>query len=182
MKALPTNPRTATLVAESLECMRLLDSTVEFAEGCLLWTGATSNTGHPIYKPYGCPCTLVRRAVFAFSGGVLEYRVPIDTTCGERTCINPAHLVKTTRKAIGKKASARGAWSGKARCAKIAKAKRAQAGTKLDMDQARSIRMSSETSRALAQRYGINRTLIQRIKAGRAWKDYTNPFAGLMQP
>ena len=40
--------------------------------------------------------------------------------------------------------------------------------------------MSTESGPALADRYGVNRSLINRIKRGDAWKDYTNPFGGLM--
>lgn len=173
------NPRTNVLVAETLEIMRLLDSTVEEAN-CILWTGATSSTGHPIYKPHGCGCQLVRRKMFELTRGDLTPRVPIDTICGERRCINPAHLRQSTIQDIAKKASKKGAWSSQLRAAKIAAAKRAKG--KLTMEQAREIRMSAESGPKLAARYGVNPSLINGIKRGKNWRESanTNPFAGLM--
>lgn len=168
---------TSTLVDQTLEMMKIIERTEEYAD-CHLWTGATGDSGHPIYKPTGCGCILVRRAMFRLNGGELEHRVPIDTTCGEKLCVNPGHLVKSTPGAIAKKAALRGKWSGKARCAKIAEAKRKNC--KLTMEAAREIRMSSETGPVLAARHGVNRSLITSIKLGKAWKDYSNPFAGLM--
>lgn len=165
-------------IDQTLEMMHLLSSTEEYAD-CILWTGATTRQGYPIYKPYGCGCTLVRRRVYELTTGPLETRVPIVTTCDEKLCINPEHLRKSTTSAVSLKAGARGAFSGKARGAKIAAAKRAN-NAKLTMDDARVIRMSDESGPVLAALYGVHRTLISGIKAGTRWKDYSNPFSGLM--
>lgn len=92
-KTPPTRIRTATLIQETLDCMAMLDKCVEFADDCLLWTAAVGHTGYPIYKPVGRACTLVRRDAYRLSGRTLKPRVPIDSTCGEKLCINPAHLL-----------------------------------------------------------------------------------------
>ena len=78
------------------------------------------------------------------------------------------------------RAAKKGAWKGKARAAKIASTRRANINKKLDMDKAREIRMSTESGPVLAARYGVNKSLINGIKRGTAWKDYSNPFAALM--
>lgn len=168
---------TRVLVADTLELMKLVERTEEFGD-CYLWTGSTTNQGYPTYSPFGCGCKLVRRAIFALNGGVLEPRVPIVTTCDEKLCINPAHMSASTVSAVGKAAGKRGAWRGKTRCAKIAATKRKTG--KLTIEIAREIRMSNETGPVLAERHGVNRTLITKIRSGDAWKDYSNPFAGLM--
>ena len=156
------NPRINVLIAETLEIMRIMDSTAEEAD-CILWTGATGQSGHPIYKPQGCGCTLVRRAMFELTKGPLQPRVPIDTTCGERRCINPAHLRESTSQDIAKRAAKRGAYSSVSRASKIAMAKRAKG--KLTIEQAREIRMSSDTAKSLAQRFSVDPSLIKGIKA-----------------
>lgn len=163
--------------ADTLHMMALIERTEEYGD-CLLWTGAVgSGTGHPIYKPYGQPCTLVRRAMYQLNGGELIPRKPIDTTCGEKRCINPAHLVQSTTSKIAKRAAKRGAFSGIVRASKIAESRRGK--MKLTMEQAREIRSSTESGPVLALRYGVNRSLITGIKAGRAWKEYGGHWAGL---
>ena len=175
---LATTPTTAQLIQETLDCMAMLDKCVEFADDCLLWTAAVGHSGAPLYKPVGRICTLVRRDAYRLSGRTLKPRVPIDSTCGEKLCINPTHLFESTTQAIAKRAGKRGAWSGLARRAKIAAAKR-RAG-KLTAEQAREIRTSTESGPVLSLRFGVNRSLINNIKRGVAWREYSNPFLGLM--
>lgn len=174
-----TGPRINVLIAETLEIMRFLDSTVEEAD-CILWTGCTNKDGYPIYKAYGCGCRLVRRGMFELTKGPLLPRIPIGTKCGERKCINPDHLFQSTTQQIAKRAAKRGAFSSATRAAKIAKSKRAKG--KLTIEKAREIRMSDESGPVLALRYGVDKSLINGIKAGRNWKEYSNsnPFSGLM--
>lgn len=164
------------LTEATLTLMSIIDRTLEEGD-CLLWTGATGESGHPIYKPGTGPCTLVRRDVFRLAGGTLIPRQPIDTTCGDKRCVNPEHMVQSTISKIAKKAAVRGAWSGLARKVKIAEAKR---GTmKLTIYQAREIRASDETGPVLALRYGVDKSLINNIKRGVAWRDYSSPWSGL---
>lgn len=163
-----------------LEMMRILDSTEEYGD-CILWTGATGEGGYPIIKVHGHGCKLVRRAMFELNGGELLPRVPIRTTCDERTCVNPDHLKQSTVAEIAKHAAKRGAWSSKVRAQKIAASKRAKG--KLTLEQAREIRMSEESGPKLSARYGVNKSLINGIKNGRAWKEYSssNLFAALIR-
>ena len=151
----------------------------EFGD-CLIWRDSTTEQGYPIYKPVGCGCTLVRRAVFVMHGGQIKTRQPVVTTCGERACINPQHLAASTTRAVALAAGARGAHSGIAIGAKIAAVKRASVA-KITMEAAREIRLSTETGPVLAQRHGVHKSLNNSIKRGKAWKDYSNPFAGLMR-
>lgn len=175
----PRAPTLKRLIADTLEMMRLIERTDDLAD-CHLWRGSTSKSGHPTYKPTGQPCTLVRRAMYQLAGGVLERRVPIDVICNERLCINPSHLRKSSAKSISKKAAARGAWRTKTRAAKIANSKRASPLAKLNIDLAREIRLSTESGPVLAARHHVHRAVINGIKAGTRWRDYSNPFAGLM--
>lgn len=173
------DPSLQTLIADTLAMMRLIERTDELAD-CHLWRGSTSASGHPTYKPEGQPCTLVRRAMYQLAGGQLQHRVPIAVSCDERLCINPAHLHASSFSKIAKKAAARGAWRTRARAAKIANTKRASPGAKLTIELAREIRLSSESGPLLAARHGVHRAVIAGIKAGTRWRDYSNPFAGLM--
>jgi len=172
---------TRTLIAETLECMRIWDSLEEIGD-CLVWTGSVNKYGYPQYKSSTeNKCRLVRRMAWKFAGGTINYRVPLGCKCGDRKCVNPEHLYQSSTQAIAKKAAQRGAWSSVTRAAKIAATKRAKG--KLTMEQAREIRLSNESGPALAAIYGVNKSLINGIKSGRNWREYanSNPFAALMR-
>lgn len=79
----------------------------------------------------------------------------------------------------GRPAAARGSFSSRSRAAKIAAGKRSSGAAKLTLEQAREIRASEDTGPVLAERYGVNRSLIGSIRRGVAWRDYSDPFAGL---
>lgn len=145
---------------------------------CWLWKNATTQGGYPIVKVRGCGCRFVRRVVLDLLGRPAMPRQPVVTTCGEKRCVNPAHLRASTIAAVSQAAAAKGAFSGVARAAKIAAFRRAESA-KLDIDKAREIRLSSESGPVLAARFGVNKSVINSIKRGTSWKDYSNPYLAL---
>ncbi len=157
--------------------IEVLKAKTEELADCWLWTGSTTSQGYPIVKHDGC-CKLARRVMFELNGGTLAARQPLITTCGEKLCINPEHLKASTTSKVAKAAAKRGAWTGLARAAKIAKTKRKQG--KINMEIAQAIRNSPDPAHVEASRYGIDKSLAVRIRAGLAWKDYSNPYASLM--
>ncbi len=161
---------------EELTPQDLLDRSDEVGD-CWIWSQAASSGGYPIMKMRGCGCVLARRLAAQLAGHELAPRQPVETTCGEKLCVNPDHCKPSTIKAIGKKAGKAGAWSTPQRSAKIAAAKRAKG--KLTVEQAAEIRASSESGPVLAARYGVDKSMVNNIKRGTAWKDYSSPFAGL---
>lgn len=181
MKIPPNNPtpRTSTLIRETLDWMRIAERCVEFADDCWLWTGATA-ARNPIVRMPGQPCTTVRRVVLELDGRPASPRQPCTTTCGEPLCVNPAHVVASTVKAVAKKAAKRGAWSTPGRIAKITATKR-KSSTLMSMDLARTIRQSSEPLADVAARHGLKLSHVKVIRLGRIWKDNASPFAGLGQ-
>lgn len=157
------------------------DRCVEVGD-CWIWQGAVGASGYPITKASGVKsgCVLVRRLAVELDGRPAKPRQPVRATCNDKKCCNPDHLVPSTWSAIGKIAGASGAFSGVNRCAKIAKAKR-ERDAKLTVEQVQEIRESTEAQRKIAERMGVNKNVIQSIRAGKAWKDYSNPFAGLIR-
>lgn len=146
---------------------------------CRLWTGYRGNANTPMVYHDG-KLIAVRKLVLQLHG------VPIvgtyhGTSCGNPLCVEHSHIVQRTpkqhHKHMGKLVS-RSA-SNAARIAKITKKKREQVG-KITQDHAALIRLSDETGPVLAERYGVTKSLVNRIKAGRAWAvEFGNPFAGL---
>lgn len=153
-----------------------LRSYCDTSTGCWIWGGATNSIGYPIIKNGKRGCLLARREAARLSGMELTPRQPVAATCGHRLCINPEHLQKSTTQAIAKAAALGGAYSTQQRAKAIAEHKRTK-GAKLTLEQARAIRESPESGPVLAERYGVNRTLINAIKRGEAWIDYDDPQA-----
>lgn len=147
---------------------------------CWIWNGAVSSTGYPIAKIDG-KCQLVRRVAFGFKLGSAKLlpRQPVVAKCDDKRCVNPACLKASSTQEVSQIAGKAGKMSSLAKGAKIAAFKRANMA-KITMDVARSIRMSTETGPVLAARYKIDKALVNRIKNGGAWRDYSNPFMGLM--
>lgn len=162
---------------EDLTPQDLLDRSDEVGE-CWIWNQATSDAGYPIMKVRGCGCRLVRRLAAELAGHELKPRQPVVTTCDEKKCVRPEHCLPSSNQAVAQKAADAGAFSQPQRGAKIAAGRRAKSA-KLTMEQAMEIRNSTEVGHVLAARYGIDKSRVNAIKRGEAWKDYANPFTGL---
>lgn len=161
----------------SITLQTIKDRSDEVGE-CWLWAGATSNTGHPIVKIKGCGCKLVRRVSFILNGGELAARQPVVPMCNEKLCVNPEHLEVSTTKKIAKKAAKEGKFSTLQRCAAISRGQGYR--KKLSDDAANEIRYSEESGPVLADRHGIHKSLVNRIKRNEARKDYNNPYLQLV--
>lgn len=135
----------------------------EFGD-CLLWTGGVTSNGYPTFNH-----ALLRRRVRELVDGVAPKK-PVTCSCGEKLCLRPEHLVERTHKQIGKEAAKRGAFSSPTRRLRISMTKRAR-HAKLTLEAVREIRVSDESTRALAKRHGVHRTMIQRIRSGKAWHE-----------
>lgn len=101
--------------------------------------------------------------------------------CNNPLCVEPSHIIQRSPKQqhthMAKRVSL--APSNQGRIIKITKARRAAVG-KITQDQAIEIRMSDESGPVLADRYGVTRTMISRIKRGESWaQEFGNPFSGL---
>lgn len=100
----------------------------------------------------------------------------VTTTCGNKKCIHPDHIKVVSQKSIFKISAKQ--YKNPIRCAKLSAHARATRA-KLNMDQAREIRMSDKTHRELALEFGVNKATIGNIKAGRTWKETGNLWRGL---
>lgn len=98
----------------------------------------------------------------------------VTTTCKNVRCINPDHLRVVSKKTVFKITD----YKNPVRSAKLSAYARATRA-KLNMEQAREIRLSDKTHRELALEYGVNKATIGNIKAGRTWKETGNLWRGL---
>ena len=120
---------------------------------------------------HGTSMRSARRVVYELTTGkTLPRSKLVVMACRESHCVNFDHMQITTKAGVGKLAAKEGAYA--ARRGKVMLLSRARA--KLTLEKAREIRMSDESKRVLAQRYGVSPSLIGNIRRGEAWREAAN--------
>lgn len=164
--------KTKPIAVQTIESM--LARTEEDGE-CLVWTGYIGNNVPQV--SHGGKVVAVRRLLLELHGRVLKPGDHASPSCCNPSCVNPEHIVQRTA-AQHSKVMHKAPRNQLTRGSKIATFARATR-SKLDIDKARAIRSSDESGPVLAERYGVNKSVIARIRNNIAWKDYSSPFAGL---
>lgn len=141
--------------------------------GCLIWQGATNGAGYPKYGR-----AAVRRMAWELAFGPLKKSDLVTVTCGCSLCVEKTHLKKTTKGEVTSISNSRPAVQLK-RAASLAKTNRVRIG-KITMDIAREIRNSEKSGLELAAELNVSTSLISNVRKNKSWRDYSNPFAGLM--
>lgn len=159
-------------------CDALADDQADDARDCREWAGAHTTNGHPTVR-HGGKQVLARRLAYELAIGPVRTRHVLTPRCGNRSCINPAHQVQRSNRQHLQAMATAPRTSEFARRAKIAAHQRDKAA-KLTPAMVAEILTSTEPQRTLAAQYGVNKTMISRIRTGRAWRDYTSPFAGVV--
>lgn len=138
--------------------------------GCLLWTGSQTHNGLPVQHNRS-----LRRAVWESSRGPLARNQLVGVSCEHANCIEPTHLVLTTKSQASKKGNLPiDVRLRRAVALSITKRKT----SKLSLQDVRDIRSSGEMSCDLARKYGVSDSAISKIRLNLAWRD-ASPFSGL---
>lgn len=157
-----------------LKVQAILDAKTVEDGGCLIWTGRTNGKhSHPKYGSL-----VMRRVVWEFRHGEIPPGYLVSVSCERGNCLE--HLCLCTRTEVSRKGNT-GTDTLVVKRAKSAAWARENIA-KLDMDIAREIRASNEYCYVLAKRYGVNKSLISKIKRNLTWAEEAtggNPFAGL---
>lgn len=103
-----------------------------------------------------------------------------SNTCGNYRCVNPEHTLYKTdsghMRAMGKKRKVSAVTANKLRQYRVENGL-----AKLDEAKAQEIRLSDEPGPVLAERYGVSRAWINKIRRGQVWRVLSSPFAGLFK-
>lgn len=148
---------------------------------CLIWKGAY-NKGLPIIN-YRAPnadkhqCTPVRRAILLDKRAKLLPGYIAMTTCEDTRCVEPSHIIQKVG-AEYRKHRLNKVTNHVARGRRISAYKRRI--SKISDEVVAEIRASSDTLVVLAQRYGISKSYARDIRAGKARRDFSNPFTALL--
>lgn len=100
----------------------------------------------------------------------------VRAKCGRVECVAPGHMQAQRRKALARE-NARLKMSQHSR---VAMTLSARARSNITADVAREILHSNDTERALAERFGISRVTVGRIRRGERWGPVVGVWAGLV--
>lgn len=103
----------------------------------------------------------------------------VTSRCGDLKCMAPDHVMVVHRKLLQQRTAERTDYgSDPARKARLSVAARKR--SRINEEIAEQIRQAEGPYRSIASRFGVLFDTVQKIKSGRYWKDYSNPFAGLI--
>ena len=147
-------------------------------DGCLEWTGGTTQRGAPVFR---LPCgdgqpIHVRRWLYQDAHGTdLSPTIQLLPRCGNDHCVHPQHQTQRTADQYQ-----RGKLVTLAPRAAIARGSRA-GRRKLQWPDILAIRASDRLNKQLAAQYSCSAALIGQIKRHEIWREYTaTPFSGLL--
>lgn len=160
----------------------LKDRTIEVGD-CWEWQGYSAHGTPQVFSPKNGSkrrMVSVRRLFRELVTGQEQPDGFYSVSCGNVECVNPDHtLYRTERghfKSMAKKVGA-----SPVRALKLSQYHRTVGKAKLTEEKAQEIRLSNESGPVLAERYGVNRSLISRVRRGEIWRCMTNPFRGLIR-
>lgn len=145
---------------------------------CWEWRGALDGTAPIMRISMTRRLVPVRRFILEEAGKMKEGHLAC-AKCGNPRCVAPDHAIAMTRQDLQVR-TARITRYGKsaARKQKLAIARRA-GGTVLTMEKVQEMRALGLSTRQAARTYGCCQSTAADALAGRTWKDYSSPFAGL---
>ena len=149
---------------------------------CWLWQGYLQNNTPQVasYKDGGKRMVSVRKLLRELETGRPQPDGHYSNTCGNPLCVNPDHTLwrgqEAHMRAMVKKRKFSDVTANKLRSFRV------NTGlAKLSETKAQEIRLSEETGQVLAERYGVSKSWINRIKRGEVWRVLSSPFAGLFK-
>lgn len=140
---------------------RLLSKIVEI-DGCWVWQGSCDHAGYSQIQAYGRNWKGYKLSYLIHKG---EWPIGRDVmhSCDNRKCVNPDHL------RLGTRAENLADMKAKGRHAHGTRFPHA----KLDDDAVRDIVASPDSNRVAALRYGVNPSVVSRIRNGKVWRHVT---------
>lgn len=135
-------------------------SKVRKDDGCWEWKGAISKTSGYGMIAYQGKQTQPHRIAWGLTYGPIPDGLYVCHRCDNRLCVRPDHLFLGTPKENTADMIAKG---------RVARGERAHS-SKLTADDVRAIRLSPDSAKVIAVRYGISEMYVYAIKARRTWK------------
>ena len=147
---------------------------------CWEWTGSQQSHAPTPMMNWKGRVRCVRRVIAEHKGLVVNSK--LLATCSRRNelCVNPDHIVMITRRKLATLVvDETGFQKDLVRKKKLADKARARA--KLTMEQVEQIRAADGLQKDIAALFGVTQPTISAIKRGAIWRDYSNPWKGLIK-
>jgi hypothetical protein len=188
--------RLASMILEILATVTAVNTTMKHTieslkartveEGdCWIWQGYKANGTPQVSHPrpgFSSKMYSVRRLMRDLVTGKPTPDGHYVTRCHESSCVNPDHVLfhmdDQHMKRIGRTVSTS---ANITRSMKLRKYRIRIGHAKLSEQIAQDIRLSNESCATLGERYGVDKSLISKVRRGIAWKVLANPFQGLFQ-
>lgn len=154
--------------------MRLIEGRVVKNGDCLLWTGATIAGSRP-YVTINHERIPVRR-LMAKAKKIYQPGDVTPSSCGNPLCVHPEHAMSIPKT---EHMQMLGRIGGKDPKRLVTIKVRRHPLQKLEPPQIKEIRRSTEPAASLAQRFGVSKSLVSRVRRLEARQLLHNPFAGL---
>ncbi len=151
---------------------------------CWLWQGYKANGTPQVCHPrpgFSSKMYSVRRLMRDLLTGKPTPDGHYVTRCGSSECVNPEHILFRTDDQHMQRIGRGSAMGNITRSMKLRKYRMSIGHSKLTEAIAQEIRLSNESGPVLAQLYGVDKSLISKVRRGTAWRVLANPFAGLMR-
>lgn len=137
-------------------------------DGCWLWRGKSIGGRHPVARVDRVE-VLIRRHVFHVQGKYLKSSRlhVVRPTCGTLTCVCPDHLETISRGTMSRESAVK--MNSELRTAKTMAGRIAAGQVKLSYEKAEAIRLDPRRHAVVAADYGVNPSMVSRIRRGQAW-------------
>lgn len=176
------DPTLEQLIDDTLFLMHIHDQTeqvINQRNTHTVWTGMVDASDAPIIRRGGRRVLSVRRVILELNGFDITHKLA-TCKCGTPLCLS--HLTALTRTELQIRTAKTTNWAkSHAHCASVSFRRRKTAT--LNMEKVKAMREAASegmTSREAGHLYGVSQSTAAAAIAGRTWKDYTNPFAGLL--
>ena len=134
---------------------------------CWDWTGNLTGRDNRAFAWWGGKTRIAARVVYAFFYGDFKEELCVLHTCDNPSCVNPEHLYLGNQKDNARDRESRG--RNKAFSSGFVGESNGQ--SKLTEKQVLDIiRNNTDSHSTIANNHGVSRSMVQRIKAGKAWK------------
>lgn len=162
---------------QKAELMKRVKSRVEMIGDCWIWTQSKTSQGYPNMSFFGKADT-VARFVYKAARGTIKHKWCIVSTCGDKCCVAPNHLIQVAKRDMPKRSWDSGARDMEAHKAKSRETAKAKGWAKIDEAKADQIKLAifeakergeSNYRVSIAESLGVSRKTVEDIDRGVRW-------------